>query len=57
MRTAIPSVKQWVVTGERGWKWLVLGPTRYLALLNFRHDYGYLPVKSIGLSRKSTVKN
>ena len=43
----IPKVRQWLVTTEAGSKYIVLAPTRYLALLNFRQDISRTAVKSI----------
>ena len=48
----IPKVKDWQVTLEDGTKVMVFAPTKYLALLNCRHEHGYASIKSIGLLRK-----
>jgi len=50
----IPKVKTWTVTVESGEKYEITAPTRYLALLNFRHEVGYQPIKSIGVKRAKT---
>ena len=50
----IPKVKTWIVTVEGGAKHEITAPTRYLALLNFRHEVGYQPIKSIGVKRAKT---
>ena len=47
----IPKVKTWIVTVEGGGKHEITAPTRYLALLNFRHEVGYQPIKSISVKR------
>jgi hypothetical protein len=51
----IPLVKSWRVTLESGGKVTVLAPTKRLALLNYRFEHGYDPIKSIGLLRKKPV--
>jgi hypothetical protein len=45
-------VKTWIVTTEKNEKFEIFAPTRYLALLNFRFEIGYSPIKTIGLKRK-----
>ena len=52
----IPKVKTWVVTVESGRKYEISAPTRYLARLNFRHEAGYTPIKSIGVRRVKRTK-
>lgn len=47
----IPTVKTWIVTLENGERVEILAPTRRLALLNFRFEIGYAPIKTIGLKR------
>jgi len=47
----IPKVKTWIVTVEGGAKHEITAPTRYLALLNFRHEVGYHVISSIGVKR------
>lgn len=50
----IPTVKTWIVTLENGERYEVLAPTKFLAKLNFRHDYIQCwgkGIKSIGLKR------
>lgn len=52
MSRGIPRVREWIVTTEDGVRHVVLAPTRRLALLNFRHNFGYAPVRSVGVPRK-----
>jgi hypothetical protein len=51
----IPSVKQWLVTTERGKRFIVLAPTRLLARMNFRHMIGWDPIRKIGIVRKNRL--
>ena len=51
-----PRVKLWIVTTSDGAKYPVCAPSRLLARLSFRRDFGYRAIKSIGLSRKETQK-
>lgn len=51
----IPAVKVWTVTTVAGGKYEILAPTRFLARLNFRQQYGYASIKSIGLRRKQNA--
>ena len=49
----IPSVKTWIVTTIDGDKFEVLAPTKRLAMMNFRHDYGFgFIIETVGLKRK-----
>jgi hypothetical protein len=45
----IPTVKTWQITLVNGSKAIVLAPTKRLALLNYRFDGHFEPIKSIGL--------
>lgn len=48
----IPSVKRWLVTTVDGDRTEIWAPTRRLALLNYRFEIGFKPIKTIGLSRR-----
>ena len=47
----IPKVKTWIVTDSSGEKFEIWGPTRRLALLNFRFEGNWQSVRSIGVKR------
>ena len=50
----IPTVKNWIVTAEvdgRIGRYIILAPTRRLAVLNFRHEFGYGVILSVGIRR------
>lgn len=47
----IPTVKLWRIRLEQGGEQLIWAPTRRLALLNYRFDFGFAPIRSIGLVR------
>lgn len=47
------TVKTWIVTTVDGDKFEVFAPTRMLAVLNFRHDYGYSHIiEKVGVKRQ-----
>lgn len=44
----IPSVKTWRLTTESGRRFLILAPTRRLAVLNFRNEYrDFSPIRTL----------
>jgi len=52
-------VRTWIVTtlpwgGKKSEKHLITAPNKRLALLNFRHEVGFSPVKSIGVKRSAS---
>lgn len=53
MAKGIPTVKLWRVRLENGQEQCVWAPTRRLALLNYRSDYGFDSIRTIGLVRQS----
>ena len=51
MSRASPPVVQWRVRTEHR-TWIVLAPTKRLAILNFRNYVGFDPILSIGRVRR-----
>ena len=52
MSRNIPTVKTWIVTTDDRRKFLVLGPTKRLAIMNFRHAGFWMSIETVGLQRK-----